>query len=144
MLVAAGGEERVRPCFSDRKRSKPCDKIGKRLRGLLPAPLPDREAVLTLPVAEDDRERDLLELGRPDPLADRLVRLRDVDPVTGASKRLADRSRRLEMRLADRQDPHLHGRDPERERAGVVLGEDADEPLERAEERAVDDEDRVL
>ena len=51
---------------------------------------------------------------------------------------------RLTMLLADGEHAHLHGREPERERAGVVLDQDPDEALERAEERAVDDEDRVL
>ena len=48
------------------------------------------------------------------------------------------------MRLADRDHARLHRREPERERARVVLDEDPDEALERAEERAVDDEDTVL
>ena len=45
---------------------------------------------------------------------------------------------------ADRQDAHLHRRQPRRERAGVVLDQDPHESLERAEQRAVDDVRRVL
>ena len=51
---------------------------------------------------------------------------------------------RLAMLLADGEHAHLHRREPERERAGVVLDQDPDEALERAEERAVDDEDGML
>ena len=39
---------------------------------LAPA-LPDRKDLLAFPVAEDDRERDLLDFGVPDPLAHGLV-----------------------------------------------------------------------
>ncbi len=41
-------------------------------------------------------------------------------------------------RLGDRDADDLDRREPGRERAGVVLGEDAEEPLDRAEQRAVD------
>ena len=40
--------------------------------------------------------------------------------------------------VADRDADHLHRRQPGRERAGVVLGEHAEEPLDRAEQRPVD------
>ena len=52
--------------------------------------------------------------------------------------------RALAVLLADREHPHLHGREPERERAAEVLDDDPDEPLERAEERPVDDEHGML
>ena len=48
------------------------------------------------------------------------------------------------MRLPDGNHPRLHRREPEGERAAVVLDQDPDEALERAEERPVDDEDAVL
>ena len=44
----------------------------------------------------------------------------------------------LAVLLGDRQHPRLHGGQPGRERAGEVLDQDADEPLERAEDRPVD------
>ena len=59
------------------------------------------------------------------------------EPVTESARLLA-------MRLADRDDARLHGREPEREVARVVLDEDPDEPLERPEERAVDHDRHVL
>ena len=46
--------------------------------------------------------------------------------------------------VADGQDAHLLGREPEREVAGVMLDEEADETLVRAERRAVDAERRLL
>src|SRR5579864_5423968 len=139
-----GGEERVRPCFSGGKRSKLREEIRKRFLRL-PAPaLADREALLALAVAEDDREGDLLELGGANPLADRLGRLADVHPVAGLRQAPDDAERRLEMALADREDADLHRREPEGEGAREVLDQDPDEALERSVEGAVDDEDRVL
>ena len=46
--------------------------------------------------------------------------------------------------VADREDAHLFGREPEREIAGVMLDQKADEPLVRAERRAMDAERRLL
>src|SRR5690242_13043427 len=75
------GEERVRSCFSDGQRSKLREKIHERFLRLGAAALANREALVALPVAEDDREGDLLQLRRPDPLADRLGGPGDLDPV---------------------------------------------------------------
>ena len=41
------------------------------------------------------------------------------------------------MPLADGHQADLHGREPQRKRAGVVLDEHAEEALDRAEQRAV-------
>ena len=49
----------------------------------------------------------------------------------------------LEVAVGDRHDHDLDRRQPEREGAGVVLGDDADEALERAVDGVVDD-DRAL
>ena len=46
--------------------------------------------------------------------------------------------------VADGEDAHLIGREPEREVAGVMLDEEADEPLVRAERRAMDAERRLV
>jgi hypothetical protein len=48
------------------------------------------------------------------------------------------------VRLPHRQHAHLHRREPERQVAAVVLEQDPDEALERAEQRAVDDVRHVL
>ena len=47
-------------------------------------------------------------------------------------------------RSRDRQHLHLHGREPQRERAGKMLGEDADKALDAAEHDAVDHDRAVL
>jgi hypothetical protein len=46
--------------------------------------------------------------------------------------------------LADGEDAHLFGREPEREIAGVMLDEKTDEPLVRAERRAMDAQRRLV
>src|SRR6478672_11252904 len=69
---AKGGEERVRPCFSGVKRSKPGRECLEALLKLASSTFSDGQAVLAFPVAVDDHEGDFLELGRPDPLPDRL------------------------------------------------------------------------
>ena len=79
-MLCPGGEERVRPCFSGGKRSKPRRKIGEGLGRLPASALPDGQARLALAVAVDDHERNLLELRAADPLPDRLRRLPHVDP----------------------------------------------------------------
>ena len=50
----------------------------------------------------------------------------------------ATSSRYVDVLVGDRDADHLHRRQPRRERARVVLGEHAEEPLDRAEQRAVD------
>src|SRR4051794_35536481 len=114
-------------------------------QGLLFAPTAAHgEALVRLAVAVDDHERDLLDLGAADALAYRLRRLAHLDAVAAGDESLRKRARGLEVRLAHRQDPDLDRREPEREGPRVVLDEDADEALERAEERAVDNEHRML
>ena len=46
--------------------------------------------------------------------------------------------------VADRENTHLFGRKPEREIAGVMLDQKADEPFVRAERRAMDAERRFI
>ena len=57
-----------------------------------------------------------------------------------AERRAATARRRLGEPVGDREHDRLHGRDPEREVARRVLDQDAEEPLERAEDRAVQDD----
>src|SRR5438874_13263947 len=87
-------------------------------QGLLCAPTAAHgEALVRLAVAVDDHERDLLDLGAADALADRLRRLADLNPVALRAEPLGERGRRLEMRLPHRQNPDLDRREPEREGA---------------------------
>src|SRR3954467_1792855 len=46
--------------------------------------------------------------------------------------------------VGNRHDLHLHRREPQRERARVVLDQDGDEPLEAAEDRPMNDDRAVL
>ena len=110
---------------------------------LAPAVLPDRQRLVGLLVAVDDHERDLFDLGVSDPLADGVVGVVHLDPVR---RELATPAHAAASRccFADREHPDLHRSEPERERAGVVLDQDADEALERAEQRPVDDVGVVL
>src|SRR6266545_309399 len=130
----------MRSCFAELELSKVLQETIDRGSGqsLLAAGAYRQLAGLDLLVPVHERVRNLLDLGIADPLADGLVALVDVDAVAGAAQRLGDTGSCLAMRLPHGHDAHLHGREPERERAAVVLDEDADEALERAEERPVD------
>src|SRR5579862_2741642 len=132
------------PASQTSKGSKLRHEIRQAERELAAAVLAHREALVGLAVAEDDHVRDLLELGGPDPLADRLGRRADVDPVARLAELEREGLPRLRVLLSDGQDAELQRREPEGEGAGVVLGEDADETLERAEQRAVHDDRGVL
>src|SRR4051812_2320518 len=137
-----GGERRFRPCLPGFQVSKTRPEINERFRRL-PAPaLPDGECLVALLVAVDDRERHLVDLGVADPLADRLVRIVDLDAVRRELPR--ELVRRVAVVEPDREHAHLHRREPEGKRPRVVLDDDADEALERPEERTVDHEHRVL
>src|SRR5581483_6714031 len=140
--LSLGGERRFRPCLPGLKGSKSRAEIRKRKRALAPAVLPDREVLVGLAIAVDDDERDLLHLAVPDPLAHGIVGGVDLDPVVVETRR--QRPGVLAVPLPHRQHPDLHRREPEGEGAGVVLGEDPHEPLERPEQRAVDDVREVL
>src|SRR5579884_360199 len=137
-----GGERRFRPCLPGNQGSKFRGQLPKRERALAAAVLADGEALVRLPVAVHDDERDLLQLRAPDPLADGLVRLVDLDAVL--PEPFGKVARGVAVALADGDHAHLHRREPERERAAEVLDQDADEALERAEERTVDHHRRPL
>src|SRR6478672_13332267 len=137
-----GGERRFRPCLPDTQGSNSRLEISQRECALAPTVLPDRKRVVGLLVAVHAHERDLPELGVPDALGDSLVGLVDLDPVRPQARRQL--GRRRPVALAHRDDADLDRRQPERERPGPVLDQEPDQALERAVERAVDDEDRVL
>jgi hypothetical protein len=73
----------------------------------------------------------------------RLVRLLAVDAEPGGAQPLGHRRGVGLVVEPHRQHPGLHGRHPRREGAGVVLDEDAEEPLHRPEQGAVD-HDRLV
>src|SRR6476660_10501390 len=115
------------PAFQRSEVSKLFEQFLEREGRLFAASLAHREARVAFAVAVNDGDRDLLQLGCADPLADRLRRLRDLDAVL--TEAMSEIAGRVEMRLAHRQHPHLHGREPERQVAAVVLEQDPNEAL---------------
>ena len=78
-------------------------------------------------------------------LPDRLGALVDLGAQAAAAQRARATSRAyVEVAVGDRQHGGLHRRQPERELARVVLDQDPDEALERAQQRAVDHHRPVL
>src|SRR6188472_3261379 len=133
-----GGEEHVRPCFAELHRSslaKLRQQLVERFRGLLPTVRAHSDRVFRLLVAPDDDVRDLLHLRVADPLADRLVGVVDLDPEL--VQLLRERPGRVAVVEPDRDHPHLHRSEPDRECAAKVLDQDPHEALEGAEERSV-------
>src|SRR5215210_5634586 len=138
-----GGEEQVRPYLqASHVSTQFSHQFVETSSRLIPTTLAHGERGLGFTIPVDDHVRDLLDLGVPDALPDRLVRLIHLDAEAIQLRR--ERPRRLAMRLADGDDPHLHGREPEREGASVVLGKDAHEALKRPEQRAMDDDRMML
>src|SRR5207245_10240996 len=125
--LGSGGEETVPLLLAGSKLSKLAEEVLEAAGRLLSPALADRERLLRLAVAVDDHVGDLLDLGVADPLADRLVRVVDLDAVRDLR---GQRTGGLAMVLAHGNHADLDGREPERERAGVVLDQDADEALE--------------
>ena len=92
-----------------------------------------RRASLDLAIAENEHVRDLLFLGLPDLVLHPVVRVVDLDPEPARGEDRGQLAAGLHMPIGDRDDDRLDRGQPERERPGVMLDEDADEPLEAAE-----------
>ena len=88
--------------------------------------------------AGDHHERHLLQLGVADLLLHPVVGVVDLDPQPLGPHPLRDVVQVVVVPLGDRDGLDLHRGEPGRERAGVVLDEHAEEPLDRAELRRVD------
>src|SRR5512142_1353029 len=110
----------------------------------LPVDAERDRALLDLLVADDQDERDLLDLGLADLLADLLAAEVDGGAQAGRFHLLRERLRVRLVALGDRQDDGLDGGQPEGEAPVVVLDEDAEEALERAEQGPVDHVGPVL
>src|SRR5690606_2109652 len=93
---------------------------------------------LHLALAEDGHERDLLELGIADPIAQRLGAAVEAGAQAGPAQLLDERLPGGVEPVVDGQDAHPFGCEPHRERPAVVLDQPAHEPLHRAQQRAVD------
>src|SRR3989454_7851433 len=107
---------------------------------VLPAPVPEADGpVLALPLADDEHVRDLPDLRLADRVAELLMAVVEFRPHARGAELLPDGPPVGGVLLAHRQHARLHGRQPRREHARVVLGEDADEALVGAVDRPVDD-----
>src|SRR5207302_2374003 len=125
------------PTFQASEGSKVFQEFVKTFRGLCAVALADRQRLVRLAVPVDNRVGNLLQLGLADPLADRVVSLVDLDAVSGLAQLRRKPAGSLAVVGPDGQDEQLHRREPERELAAVVLDQDADEALERAEQGAM-------
>src|SRR5689334_11682313 len=95
-------------------------------------------------LAHDQHGGHLLQLGAADPSPELLVLVVRLDPQPLGAERGGDGARRVGEAVRDGQHDGLNGRDPEREVAPRVLDQDADEALERAQDRAMHDDRPVL
>ena len=103
-----------------------------------------RHRALGLAVADDQHVGDLLQLRLADLISNLLLALVELGPQPGRRQRSPHRPRVVEVPVGNRQHDALHRRQPQRERAGVVLDQERDEPLEAAEDRPVDHHRPVL
>src|SRR5882724_11562923 len=100
-------------------------------------------AVFRFAGADDEHVRHLPDLCVTDAVAELLVTVVELGAEARGAQTRVHRAGVVDVLLADRQHPRLNRREPRRECPGVVLDQDADEALERAEDRAVD-HDRAL
>ncbi|CAN3964746.1 DNA repair protein RadC, partial [Dysosmobacter welbionis] len=100
--------------------------------------------VFHIPVAHYQHIGDLLQGGLPDLLADLLVAAVHLHPEAGGIQLLCDLIGVFQGAVCNGQDLHLHRVQPHRERAGKVLGDDADEPLHAAQNHPMDHDGAVL
>ena len=106
----------------------------------LPARFTPTVPCVDVVVADDEHVGHLLQLGAPDARAPSVSACASTISTRkpSARSRSTSRARVVVVAVGDRQHRDLHRREPRRERAGVVLDEDREEPLDRAEQRAVD------
>ena len=101
-------------------------------------------AALGFLIAHNEHIRHFFQLRLADLVSDLLAALVAFHAQPRIGKLLFDLLGVLEMTLGNREDLHLHGREPHRERAREMLCQDADEPLDAAEYHAVDHDRAVL
>ena len=106
---------------------------------------PNRDGVrLGLALPDHRHVGDLADLPLADPVVQGGVAGVERRPDPGRPQPRHDLAGRRRLLVGDRQHPDLLGREPDRERAGEVLDQDGDEPLEGAAHGAVDDHRPVL
>ena len=107
--------------------------------------MPDgHRAISRLAVANHQHVRNLLQLGCADLITNLLLTLVYLDPQPFGRQACANLSPVLQMPVRNRQNHHLHGRQPQGKTARVVLDQQRDEPLEAAENGPMDDDGAML
>jgi len=91
-----------------------------------------------LAFAHDERVRDLVHLGLADLVPQLFVAVIALNTESTAAKVRDDLPRERVLLLRHRDDVGLHRGEPRREGARVMLHQDAEEPLQRSHQRAVD------
>src|SRR5262249_41962401 len=105
----------------------------------------DRDlAALLLAVTDYQHERNLLQLGFANLEIDLFAALIDGRADSGGHETITHHMAVFELAIGDRQNSRLHRSEPHGEGAGVVLDQDAEEALDRAEQRAMDHERLML
>src|SRR5881628_1864854 len=95
-------------------------------------------------LSHDEHVRDLLELRIADLGTELFVAFVDFDPESGRAHLTRDVVRVIHELLRERQNAGLDRGEPYRERAGEMLDDDADEPLQRPKNCTVDHHRPVL
>src|SRR3954454_10818887 len=106
---------------------------------------PNRDAaLLLLPLADDEEGGDVGEAVLADLVIDLLVPEVERDSQAGLLQALGDAAGIIVALGNDRRDHRLDRRQPEREAAGMMLDQDSDEALERADDRPMEHHRNVL
>src|SRR6185369_13279618 len=95
-------------------------------------------------IPRDEHVRDLLQLGLTDLIANLLLAVVELHAKPGGGKFVVNRRRIRLMAVGNRQHDGLNRRQPEWERAGVVLDQNGDEALEAAEDCTMNHDRPVL
>src|ERR671935_638152 len=117
-------------------RNEPLDRYGAQV--LAGAAAQARRAVSGFALSHDQHVGDFFHLRLADAIAELLVTVVQLGAYSSAAQPLKHASRVFGVLLADRQHPRLYRRQPSGEGPGEVLDQDADEPLERSEDGAMD------
>src|SRR5260370_13657362 len=94
--------------------------------------------------ANDEHVRNFLQLSISDFRGQLFVTVIEMDAKIVALQGFGDVLGVIGDFFADRADFYLHGREPQRERAGIMLDQDTEEALDGAEQRAVDHQRLML
>src|ERR1022692_1663251 len=126
-------------CFGIDQRLDFGEEAGNRLRPLVGvlAIADGDQAIFLLAVAHYQHVRNLLHLGFADLEVHLLIAIVHGGADSGVVELLLDAARVCRLAVRDGQHDRLNGREPQRERAGVMLDQDAEEALDGAVQGAV-------